>query len=341
RALVQLFEGGGFSGAVREELGRAENAGLKRFVVAAYMLAFRLGRVWDGLQEGFVSTVEQARPVFDDLREAFAELGAALGGALGALVGGAASLPSAEYASFGQGVGAALAAVATALVRVAAAGARIAAGLVGGLRAMGAVVGPAFDAIGQAFERLRLAWGRLTGAADAGAGAASASTASWRALGELLGGLLAAAITVVAFALAGALELVTCLVRTADAVGGAFTGAGAALASAATGVGEAFGAMGRAIGGAATASLAAFGRLGDGARAALAAVLDAFAAVGRGIEEAVASARGAAGRMLGAVPDALLPGPLLALKQAGAPGVATALPAAPAAPPGARLTALA
>ncbi|HEU4406554.1 MAG TPA: phage tail tape measure protein [Polyangiaceae bacterium] len=341
RALVELFEGGGFSGAVREELGRAENAGLKRFVVAAYMLAFRLGRVWDGVKEGFVSALEGARPVFDDLREAFAELSDALGDALGALVGGAASLPSAPYLSFGQRVGGALATVATALVRLAAAGARLATGFVGGLRAMGAVVGPAFDAIGQAFERLRLAWARLTGAADAGAGAAAASTAPWRALGELLGGLASVVVTVLGFALAGALDLLTLLVRAVDAVRGAFTGTGAALAGAASAVGEAFGAMGRAIGNAATAVLSAFGRIGEGARAALAGVQGAFASVARGIDEAVASARGAAGRMLSAVPDALLPGPLVALKQASASGAATPLPPAATLPAGARLTALA
>ncbi|MCU0686333.1 MAG: hypothetical protein MUF34_29485, partial [Polyangiaceae bacterium] len=135
RALVQLFEGGGFSGAVREELGRAENAGLKLFVVSVYMLAFRLSRVWDGVKEGFVSAIEGARPVFDDLREAFAELSDALGGALGALVGGAASLPSAQYLSFGQRVGAALATLGTAVVRLVAVGARLATGFVGGPRA--------------------------------------------------------------------------------------------------------------------------------------------------------------------------------------------------------------
>ena len=43
-ALVQLFEQGGFSGAVMAELGRAENSGLKRFLISVYQVAFRVGR---------------------------------------------------------------------------------------------------------------------------------------------------------------------------------------------------------------------------------------------------------------------------------------------------------
>jgi hypothetical protein len=65
RGLVQLFEQGGFSGGVREELNRAENAGLKTFLIRAYQIAFRIQRFFQGIGEGFSAGIEAARPVFE------------------------------------------------------------------------------------------------------------------------------------------------------------------------------------------------------------------------------------------------------------------------------------
>ncbi len=77
-ALVQLFEQGGFSGAVMAELNRAENSGLKRFLISVYQVAFRVGRAWDGLVAGFTAALDEAVPVFDVLGTSFDELGVAL-----------------------------------------------------------------------------------------------------------------------------------------------------------------------------------------------------------------------------------------------------------------------
>ena len=73
RGLKQLFEQGGFSGAVREELNRAENQGLKRFLISIYQIAYRIGQIWQGFKDGFTSTIEEARPVFEDLVEALSD----------------------------------------------------------------------------------------------------------------------------------------------------------------------------------------------------------------------------------------------------------------------------
>ncbi|MFV2072219.1 MAG: hypothetical protein ACC742_06150 [Thermoanaerobaculales bacterium] len=44
RGLKQLFEQGGFSGAVREELNRAENQGLKRFLSSTHRITYYVAR---------------------------------------------------------------------------------------------------------------------------------------------------------------------------------------------------------------------------------------------------------------------------------------------------------
>jgi len=110
-ALVQLFEQGGFSGAVRAELGRAENTGLKRFLITLYQVAFRVGRVWDGLVAGFTFALDDAAPAFEVLGATLKELGAALLELFQAITGQAAGLPSDEYRGFGELVGAALAGI--------------------------------------------------------------------------------------------------------------------------------------------------------------------------------------------------------------------------------------
>ncbi|MER2566421.1 MAG: hypothetical protein ABTQ32_37210 [Myxococcaceae bacterium] len=110
-ALVQLFEQGGFSGAVMTELDRAENSGLKRFLISAYQVAFRVGRAWDGLVAGFTAALDEAAPVFEVLGATIDELGVALLELFQALTGGAAGLPSDEYRGFGELVGSALAGI--------------------------------------------------------------------------------------------------------------------------------------------------------------------------------------------------------------------------------------
>ena len=50
--LSQLFSQGGFSGSVRKELNKAENAGIRRFVVQVYMLAYRVEAFIKGVAKG-------------------------------------------------------------------------------------------------------------------------------------------------------------------------------------------------------------------------------------------------------------------------------------------------
>ena len=155
QALVQLFEQGGFSGAVMAELDRAENSGLKRFLISVYQVAFRVGRAWDGLVAGFTSALEEAWPVFQMLGATLEELGAAVLELFQAITGQAAGLPSDEYRSFGELVGAALAGI----VRWTAAAISVTAGFFTGL-AKGAtlvanVFGEVFGNLYDSFVKVR------------------------------------------------------------------------------------------------------------------------------------------------------------------------------------------
>ncbi|MCP4678745.1 MAG: phage tail tape measure protein [Deltaproteobacteria bacterium] len=52
--ISKIFSQGGFSGAVREELNRAENQGIKTFVIDLYMFVHRVKKAWKSFKEGFV-----------------------------------------------------------------------------------------------------------------------------------------------------------------------------------------------------------------------------------------------------------------------------------------------
>jgi TP901 family phage tail tape measure protein len=105
RGLVQLFEQGGFSGAVREELNRAENAGLKTFLIRVYQIAFRIQRFFQGIGEGFSAAIEAAAPVFEAFVGALTRLGQALGLVAGESANAAAGIPSNDFAAFGRILG--------------------------------------------------------------------------------------------------------------------------------------------------------------------------------------------------------------------------------------------
>lgn len=105
QAMSQLFSEGGFSGAVMEELNRAENAGVKQFAIRVFQIIYRIKRFFEGIAEGFGAAIEAARPVFEAFVGALRRLGEALGivGTEGA--DAAAGIPSDEFVSFGRVIG--------------------------------------------------------------------------------------------------------------------------------------------------------------------------------------------------------------------------------------------
>jgi TP901 family phage tail tape measure protein len=105
QAMTQLFSEGGFSGAVMEELNRAEGSGIKQFAIRVFQIVFRIKRFFEGIAEGFSAAIVAAQPVFDAVVNALRRLGQALGivGMEGA--DAAAGLPSDEFAAFGRVIG--------------------------------------------------------------------------------------------------------------------------------------------------------------------------------------------------------------------------------------------
>ncbi len=186
RGLGQLFEQGGFSGAVREELNRAENAGVRQFLVSLFQLAFRAQRLWEGFSRGFVDGLKEAEPVFKELRVAFEELGDELGSVFGGLLGGAAKLPSSQFVSFGARVGRALSSVIVWFARAFRMAAQFTRGVIQGTRRTWRVTRPALVALGGTLRGLGTALGQLLaafrGSEDSGRGAGL----SWRDLGDVL-----------------------------------------------------------------------------------------------------------------------------------------------------------
>lgn len=226
QGLTQLFEQGGFSGAVREELDRAENRGVRQFLVRLYQLAFRAQRMWEGFTSGFTQAIEEAEPVFADMREALSELGRELSGVFGDATDQASSLPSSEFASWGARVGRAVATVVRWFARFVAIGARVASGVIPGIRRMAVVIRPAFDAVSQSVGRFVQALRGLGGESEGVGGAAESSTESWRQLGEMIGNLIG---VFVAFHLNAAtlvIDGLTFVARIVGVVRGAFIALG-------------------------------------------------------------------------------------------------------------------
>lgn len=78
-ALKQLFSQGGFSGAVREELGKRSNQGLRNFAISVFTFVSRIQHFFSSIGTGFRAAIREMGPAFEALSGAFHELGFALG----------------------------------------------------------------------------------------------------------------------------------------------------------------------------------------------------------------------------------------------------------------------
>jgi len=264
--------------------------------------------------------------VFDDLVEAFSVLQQELGGLFGEFAGGAASLPSAEFRSFGQAVGSAIATVVTWFAKLWAISVRVTGGIVGGFRSMLEYIRPAFQVVGEAIGRLQEAWRRLTGATDEGTGAVGESTSAWRSLGEFLGQVFGAIVTVITLAFAGLVEVVTVVIDVIRVVKDAFVTAGTwigetaaaiylwftdtlpnAIAGAVASVGNFFRGVGQFFVGIWRWFTGIFQSIADGIMSFLQPVVDFFRGVGRAIQAVFDAIKDMVIRILREIPDALLP----------------------------------
>ncbi len=117
-AIGQLFNDGGFSGAVLQDFEKAENGGVKSFVITLWKMFHRLKQIWRGMKLGFKLALTQMEPVFKGLKESVGALFDTFKTFYEMFTGNASSLPSRDYRDFGQTIGDVLGSVAKFAVKL-------------------------------------------------------------------------------------------------------------------------------------------------------------------------------------------------------------------------------
>lgn len=212
QAMSQLFEDGGFSGAVREELGRAENQGVKQFAIRVFQIVFRIKRFFQGIADGFGAAIEAGRPVFEAFVAALERLGRAFG-FVGSAADSIAGLHSDRFAASGARVGEVIGKMVTFIVQALTVVIDLVTGVVEGFRSMADFLGDVFGFLGETFgelgteiKALLKAMG-LIGSQTESSGNAVIEVG--RVIGKILGGIVGA----IGLALAGVVRIVRAVVR--------------------------------------------------------------------------------------------------------------------------------
>lgn len=182
--LTQLFEDGGFSGAVMADLNKAQNGGLKNFIIGVFTFASRIQNFFDGIGKGFSGALEKAGPIFSKLGDAFVRLGAALSNLFGGKNDPAKNAQSFKtFGDAGSRVGEILEKVVNwftlAIGRVVNFAAAFAEGL--------AKFRPTFDAISNAMSDIGKELGQLFAAFGSGKSSTDGAANSFDGLGKMLG----------------------------------------------------------------------------------------------------------------------------------------------------------
>jgi TP901 family phage tail tape measure protein len=220
-AMGQLLEQGGFSGAVREELNRVENQGLKTFAIRVFQVVFRIKRFFGGLVDGFRDAIERSQLIFFRFTEALRQLGEALGLA-GAGVEAVAGLHSDEFASSGARIGEVLAGIATFMTKLVTISVQVATGIVHGFRSMWGFLKDVFGFLGESFGELGAEIKALLQTVgiigpEAQSSGTMALTAG-KALGKVFGGIVGT----IGLALAAVVRIVRGVVRLVGNLGTTF-----------------------------------------------------------------------------------------------------------------------
>lgn len=81
--ITQLMRDGGFSGAVREEMQKAENSGLRGFVIGVSVLLTRIKNLFMGVSDGFKAVIGDNQPLFEEFIFTLGKLGRTIAGLFG------------------------------------------------------------------------------------------------------------------------------------------------------------------------------------------------------------------------------------------------------------------
>lgn len=197
-ALGQLFESGEFSGRIREEMGRAENQGVRDFVISLYRIGHRIKEFFGGLGEGVGAALEAGRPYIEAFKTALGELFDSFGFVQDGLNGLANQDPN-RFRNAGQSVGQMLGRGLLVVVRIITSVAQFWTGFIRRARTLMEEWAPSFRRLGDAFRRLfgGDARGQMDGMSDGAKG-----------FGEIMAEVVVPALAFAAEALAVMINLV-------------------------------------------------------------------------------------------------------------------------------------
>jgi TP901 family phage tail tape measure protein len=213
RGLAQLFQQGGFSDAVRDDLNRAENRGLKDFLINLYLWGNRLRVFFSGIAEGFSNGLVAARPAIDAFLGALRLLGIAMGFLSDRDDASVAGAKFDEFGATGVRVGNALVKVVEFLVQVMTAVVRVGEGIARSWHMVTASAGLVTNAFGQLGSQLSDSMTYLTGTSDA----ASENGSAWVSLGNVISvviGVIVSTVGVLVAAVSAATALISAAIQT-------------------------------------------------------------------------------------------------------------------------------
>ena len=227
-AIKQLVEQGGFSGAVREELNKAENAGLKDFLINLFLWGNRISNFFSGIATGFSAGVEAARPTIDQFMAALERLGMALGFLSERDDAGAASEKFKAFGTTGESVGRTLAVAFDLLVQGMTAVIQIATGVASAWD----MVRPAAELLSNAVTQLGAKLAESINALSGNAAATRENGDAWTSLGTVIG----FAVSVIVGAIGLVVAVISAGVSIVSGVVGAVMAIFSGLADVVTGV---------------------------------------------------------------------------------------------------------
>jgi TP901 family phage tail tape measure protein len=201
--LSQAITEGAFSGAVMEELDRAENSGIRRFVLQVSAIGFRIVQFFRGIGIGFQTAIDHMGPAVTALMNALSRLGDAFGGVAEGGTKAIAALPSERFASSGARIGAFIGRVVEVVVKFLTIATEVATGLVHGWQSTMTFLGPIFEDMGKSFGFLGDQFSELGETLGIVSGEQRGNASGWQTFGEILGGVVATGISIVAAVLEG------------------------------------------------------------------------------------------------------------------------------------------
>jgi TP901 family phage tail tape measure protein len=183
--LGQVFSQGGFSGDVMQEMDKAENGGIKQFVINVYAWGKRLEKFWDGLSTGFSDGLD----IVDDAVQGFWHSLNMLRSQFAALTSGPESPEAAtnvfnDFGDSGETVGQSLAKVFGFVAQVMTVVVDVISGVIAGYEKMGDGSVSLGDTLGVLVIDIRGALVELGILSDTTKGASS----GWVAFGQIIGG---------------------------------------------------------------------------------------------------------------------------------------------------------